>query len=77
VTPPGRVGQHERMWIDLTNHDGPQLRVNLDNVTHVEARAIEGSGYALVHLTTGQVLAVKEDFREVALKMSNPVPLPE
>jgi hypothetical protein len=61
------------MWIDLTDHDGPQLRVNLDNVTHIEARTIEGRGYALVHLTNGQTLAVREDLSEIARKMHNPV----
>jgi hypothetical protein len=46
ANPPGlgfrRIGQHERTWIELTDHDGPLLRVNLDNVTHIEARTIEG-----------------------------------
>jgi uncharacterized protein YlzI (FlbEa/FlbD family) len=61
------------MWIDLTDLDGPQLRVNFDNVTHIEVRTIEGRGYALVHLTNGQTLAVKEDLSEVAQKMHDPV----
>src|ERR1700677_239924 len=72
-----RIGQHERMWIELTDHDGSQLRINLDNVTHLEARTIEGKGYAHVHLTSGEMVTVREDLREVALKMQNPVPLPE
>jgi hypothetical protein len=65
------------MWIELTDRDGSQLRINLDNVTHLEARAVEGKGYVLVHLTSGKMLTVREDLREAALKMQNPVPLPE
>ena len=65
------------MWIDLTDRDGPQLRINLDNVTHIEAKGgtgtIDGRGYALVHLTNDQTLAVREDFSEVARKMDEPV----
>jgi hypothetical protein len=61
------------MWIDLTDNDGPQLRINLDNVTHIEARTTEGREYALVHLTNGQTLAVREDLSEVARKMHEPV----
>jgi hypothetical protein len=68
-----RIGQ----WIELTADDGSQLRINLDNVTHLEARTIEGKGYAHVHLTSGEMVTVREDLREVALKMQNPVPLPE
>jgi uncharacterized protein YlzI (FlbEa/FlbD family) len=62
------------MWIDLTDHDsGSQLRVNLDNVTYIEARTIEGRGYALLNLTSGQTLGVREDISEVARKMMDPL----
>jgi hypothetical protein len=62
------------MWIDLTEHDGPQLRVNLDNVTHIEARSIQGKGYALLNLTTGQTLTAREDFGEIVRRMPDPLP---
>jgi hypothetical protein len=61
------------MWIELTDHDSSQLRINLDNVTHLEARTIEGKGHVLVHLTSGEMLTVREDLGEVAVKMNNPV----
>ena len=66
------------MWIDLTDNAGAQLRINLDNVTHMEAGGTtaaitQGRGYAVVHLINAQTLMVKEDLSEVVRKMEEPV----
>lgn len=52
------------MWIDLTDHDGPTVVVNVDNVTHISYISVGGGG-SLIHLTSGDTLTVKEDREKI------------
>jgi uncharacterized protein YlzI (FlbEa/FlbD family) len=49
------------MWIDLTDFDGKALVVNTDNITHISA----ASESALVQLTSGKILTVKEGCEQI------------
>jgi uncharacterized protein YlzI (FlbEa/FlbD family) len=54
------------MWIDLTDFDGKSLVVNTDNITHISATAET----ALVHLTSGRTLTVKEGYEHIKAMVS-------
>jgi uncharacterized protein YlzI (FlbEa/FlbD family) len=56
------------MWIDLTEHNGPTVVVNSDNITHITVT--RNGGGSLVHLVGGTTLTVKEDREKVKTKIS-------
>jgi hypothetical protein len=57
-------------WIDLTDHDGPTVVVNVDNVTYISGSG-GGSG-SLVHLIGGDTLRVKEDREKIKAMVRKP-----
>jgi hypothetical protein len=56
------------MWIDLTDHAGPTVVVNVDNVTHISVSG--GGGGSLVHLIGGATLTVKENREKIKAMVS-------